>query len=103
MAKPENIDIARELIGEWLTIKCYNNWKLGVDQRQVEERTGTGKQGDPYVVRNVPANVQIDETGESAYGGYYQAGSGVLGETMATGGISDKTVFGDVKVESRNN
>tara|TARA_R100000152_G_C6767625_1_gene192893 strand:- start:1148 stop:1861 length:714 start_codon:yes stop_codon:yes gene_type:complete len=94
MAKPENIEIARELVGEWLTMKCYNNWKLGVDQRQVEERTGTGTQGDPYVVRNVPANVQITETGEGAYGGYYEAGSGVLGEHMATGGVEEGVTFG---------
>lgn len=94
MAKPENVEIARELIGEWLTMKAYGNWKLGVDQRQVEEKTGSGTTNDPYVVRNVPANVKITETGEGAYGGYYQEGGGVLGETMASGGVEEGVTFG---------
>ena len=75
-------------------MKAYGNWKLGVDQRQVEEKTGTGKQGDPYVVRNVPANIQIKETGGGAYGGYYQEGGGVMGETMASGGVEEGVTFG---------
>lgn len=102
LALPDNAEIAKHHIGDWLTLKAYDKWKEGVKQRQVS--TTTGSKGSA-VTTSTPANIQFgnkfladgitpnpeykpgmnEQSGVSPYGNYYQAGSGVLGQKMAEG------------------
>ena len=98
MAKPENSEIAREAIGEWLTFKAYGNWKLGLGQRMVTTET-TDQSGATTSTSELFDMTTLQETDmdKTVYGNVYVAGSGLLGaETIATGGMDENNpVFGD--------
>ena len=104
MAKPENSEIAREAIGEWLTFKAYGNWKLGLGQRMVTTET-TDQSGATTSTSELFDMTTLQETGmdKTIYGNVYTAGSGLLGaETMATGGMDENNpVFGDRTATTR--
>jgi len=82
LADPENAEIAKHHIGDWLTMKSYEKWKAGTQQRQITN-TQTG------VVTQTPADLTNNEKGDkSPYGKYYNAGDGVVGTSMASANLA---------------